>query len=140
MVAEEASEKEISLNGMRILLAEDIEINVEIAGMILTESGASVEVAEDGKIALEKFMASEPGYYNVVLMDLRMPNMNGYEATRAIRKLEREDAGDIPIIAMTADAFAEDVQKCLDAGMNAHIAKPIDIGVLKKTLLKYLQA
>ena len=132
------AEKEISLSGIKILLAEDMEINAEIAKTILTESGAEVDVAEDGKIASEKFAASEEGYYNVILMDLRMPNMNGFEATTAIRSMTRADAKTVPIIAMTADAFAEDVQKCLDIGMNAHIAKPIDIDILKKTLVRYV--
>lgn len=131
-------EKKISLEGMNILLAEDNFINIEIAKTILEESGAKVTVAEDGKLALETFEKSEKDYFNVILMDLRMPNMNGFEATQAIRALDREDAKKVPIIAMTADAFAEDVQKCLAVGMNEHLAKPIDIDLLHKTLAKYL--
>ncbi len=131
-------EKEISLAGMNVLLAEDNFINAEIASEILKESGATVEVAEDGKVALNLFEQSQPGHFQVILMDLRMPNLNGFEATKAIRALDREDAQNIPIIAMTADAFAEDVQKCLAVGMNAHLAKPIDIDLLKKTLVKYI--
>ena len=125
-----------SIAGMKILLAEDIDVNAEIVMMLLGELGATVEHAEDGAIALQMFKDSPVGYYNAVLMDLRMPNMNGYEATSAIRSLEREDS-DIPILAMTADAFAEDAQKCFEAGMNAHIAKPIDIDTLKTILAKY---
>jgi len=130
--------KKVDLTGMRILLAEDIEINAQIAAMLLKKNGARVEHAEDGKIAADMFAKSEPGYYNLILMDLRMPNMNGYEATRAIRGMDRPDAKKIPIIAMTADAFADDVQNCLDAGMDAHVAKPIDLDTLLKTLSKFI--
>ena len=94
--------------------------------------------AENGQQCLEKFRASRPGDYQVILMDLRMPVMNGYEATRAIRALDRPDAGTIPIIAMTADAFSEDVHKCLECGMNAHIAKPLDMRELLRLLQKQL--
>lgn len=135
--AEEQEEEEIILDGMRVLLAEDFDINAEIALVILEELGIEGERAEDGLQAVNMFKKSEPGYYDAILMDLRMPNMNGLEATTAIRALEREDAATIPIIAMTADAFAEDVKRCLDAGMNAHLAKPIDVDQLKKTLAKY---
>ncbi len=133
---EPLQKKEIDLTGMKVLLAEDMDVNAEIAIMILEESGAHVERARDGKIASEMFAAAEENYYDVILMDLRMPNMNGYEATRAIRAMDRKDAKEIPILAMTADAFAEDAQKCLEAGMNAHIAKPLDIDFLKRTLEK----
>ena len=129
-----------NIEGVRILLAEDNELNAEIASALLTECGAEVEHAEDGQIALELFEKSPPGYYQAVLMDLRMPNKNGFEATEAIRKLERADAHTVPIIAMSADAFAEDVQRCLAVGMNAHVPKPIDMDLLLKTLNKYLQA
>ena len=127
-----------NIEGVRILLAEDNELNAEIASALLTECGAEVEHAEDGQIALELFEKSPPGYYQAVLMDLRMPNKNGFEATEAIRKLQRADAHTVPIIAMSADAFAEDVQRCLAAGMNAHVPKPIDMDLLLKTLSKYL--
>ncbi len=136
--AETAEEHEHVLEGRRILLAEDNDINAEIAMMILEECGAKVEWAEDGKIAAEMFEKSEEGYYDAVLMDLRMPNMNGLQSTEAMRSMKRPDAAKIPIIAMTADAFAEDAQKCLAAGMNTHLTKPIDIDKLKKTLVKYL--
>ncbi len=136
---EEETEKSIDLAGMQILLAEDMDVNAEIAIMILEESGAHVDRAEDGKIAKEKFEASPEGYYDVILMDLRMPNMNGYESCEAIRSMKRGDSGTVPIIAMTADAFAEDAQKCLAAGMNAHVAKPIDLEALKKLLARYIK-
>ncbi len=127
----------MDLSGTRILLAEDNDINAIIATTILEESGCQVERAEDGKVALETFEKKGPFYYDVILMDLRMPHMTGIEATEAIRALDQEDAQTIPIIAMTADAFAEDAKKCLAAGMNAHLAKPIDIDKLKLTLEKF---
>ncbi|MDE6016147.1 MAG: response regulator [Acetatifactor sp.] len=116
-------------NGERILLAEDNDLNAEIAMEILTKSGLSVDWAENGRLCVEKFSASEEGYYDVVLMDIRMPEMDGYEAATKIRALDRDDA-DVPIIAMTADAFAEDVARALKCGMNGHIAKPIDVQTL----------
>ncbi|MCR5102700.1 MAG: response regulator [Butyrivibrio sp.] len=130
-------ENSIDITGLKILLAEDNDINAEIATMILTESGVSVDHAEDGRIATEIFRQSEEGYYDAILMDLRMPHMNGFEATEVIRNMKRSDANTIPIIAMTADAFADDAKKCLEAGMNAHLPKPIDVELLKKTLAKY---
>ena len=128
-----------SLAGRRILLAEDNELNWEIACELLSAEGLEIEWAENGQICVEKFEASEPGFYDAILMDLRMPVMTGYEATAAIRKLERPDAGAIPIIAMTADAFAEDVQKCLDTGMNAHVSKPIDVREVCRLLVKFMR-
>ncbi len=135
--AAEDSEKKPDISGLRVLLAEDYEINMEIARAMLEQEGVIVEEAQDGKIAFEKFKNSEAGYYNAILMDLRMPNMNGFEATDAIRSLKRADSSSVPIIAMTADAFSEDVQKCLACGMNAHLAKPIDMQELYKTLAKF---
>lgn len=129
--------EELDFTGKRILLAEDIDINWEIANEILTSVGFLVERAENGKICVEKFKASETGYYDVVLMDIRMPVMTGYDAAVAIRELERPDSG-LPIIAMTADAFTDDIQHCLECGMNAHIAKPINIKELMELLQKYL--
>ena len=129
--------REMDFTGKRILLAEDNELNWEIAEAILEEAGFQVEWAEDGKLCLEMFERSEVNYYDVILMDLRMPVMNGFEATQAIRALDRPDAN-LPILAMTADAFAEDVQKCLASGMNDHIAKPIDVDRLISLLGKYL--
>lgn len=124
--------------GKRILLAEDNDINWEIAETILTASGFKVDRAENGKICVETFRESENGYYDVILMDIRMPVMTGYEAAAAIRAMERPDAG-LPIIAMTADAFAEDIQHSLECGMNEHISKPIDIEKLIRVLERYLQ-
>ncbi len=134
----EVVSKDTTLEGKHILLAEDNEINWEVASELLSSLGLELDWAENGRVCLEKFSQSPVGYYDAVLMDIRMPIMNGYEATVAIRGLDREDA-DIPIIAMTADAFAEDVQKCLDAGMNAHVAKPIDIRDVSWQLEKYLE-
>ncbi len=115
------------LAGHRVLLAEDNDLNWEIAEELLSELGLALDRAENGRICVDMFRENPPGYYNAILMDIRMPVMNGYEATKAIRSLDRPDAGTIPIIAMSADAFSEDVQRCLDCGMNGHTAKPIDL-------------
>ncbi len=140
-VTEEADEHEEPLydfTGKRILLAEDNDLNWEIANEILSSAGFEMEWAENGKICVDKFEQSAVGTYDVILMDIRMPVMDGYGAAKAIRALDRPDA-DIPIIAMTADAFSEDVRRCLECGMNAHIAKPIDINNLIQHLQKYLK-
>lgn len=123
--------------GMRILLAEDNDLNWEIAEELLSELGMELARAENGQVCVEMFQASPVGYYDAVLMDLRMPVMTGYEAAWGIRKMEREDAG-IPIIAMTADAFSEDIKRCLDCGMNAHVAKPIDVQEISRLLEKFV--
>lgn len=123
--------------GKRLLVAEDNELNWEIASELLSEEGFVLDWAENGRICVEKFELAQPGYYDAILMDLRMPEMNGFEATRAIRSMEREDAGDIPIIAMTADAFSDDVKACLDCGMNEHVAKPLDMQELLRLLQRY---
>ena len=138
---EEAAEdmEEISLEGLHLLAAEDNEINAEILSELLNIEGVSCEIVENGKIAAERFADSEEGKFDAILMDVQMPVMNGYEATRAIRALKRDDAVQIPIIAMTANAFAEDVKEALNAGMNAHVAKPIDMKLLKKTLYQWIQ-
>lgn len=135
--AEPIQEEKINPEGKRLLVAEDNELNWEIARELLSSYGFEPTWAKNGSICVEKFTESEAGWYDAILMDLRMPVMNGYEATKAIRESGREDA-DIPIIAMTADAFAEDVKRCIDCGMNAHIAKPIDIGELIKILQKHI--
>ena len=123
------------ISGSRILLAEDNNMNAEIATAILSQRGKTlVERAVNGEEAFNKFAHSEPGYFNAILMDLRMPVMDGLSATQAIRALRRPDAREIPIIAMTADAFAEDVEACLKAGMNSHISKPIDPDAMIKKL------
>lgn len=128
----------ISFRGERILLAEDNELNSEIAVAILTDAGLEVEWAENGQLCTEMFRNSEEGYYNAVLMDIRMPVMNGYEATQVIRGMDRSDS-DIPIIAMTADAFAEDIAKAKSVGMNGHIAKPLNVNSLFYLLKKELK-
>lgn len=130
--------EEIDFTGRRILLAEDIEINWEIANEILSSVGMELEHAENGKICVEMFEQSEIGYYDAILMDIRMPVMNGYDATEAIRALDRADK-DLPIIAMTADAFSDDVQHSLKVGMNAHIAKPLDVKELMRVLRNHLE-
>ena len=137
--ANASEEENDSLEGLRFLAAEDNEINMEILEEILSMEGAACEIVENGELALERFMACEPGEFDAILMDVQMPVMNGYEATRAIRALERADAASIPIIAMTANAFAEDEKEALNAGMNVHLAKPIDVGLLKKVIRRYVQ-
>jgi len=123
------------LSGIRILLAEDVQINAELMIMMLSTRDINVDVAENGRIAVDKFNASPDGYYSAVLMDMRMPEMDGLEATKAIRRLEgRKDAKTIPIIALTANAFDEDVQRSLQAGLNAHLSKPIKPDILFETL------
>ncbi len=118
----------------RILLAEDVEMNQELAVVLLESAGFSVDVADNGQIAFDMMAKSEPGYYQAVLMDVQMPVMDGYEATRRIRNLENHALASIPIIAMTANAFTEDREEAIKCGMNGHIAKPIDVQVLFKTL------
>ena len=127
-----------SLEGRHFLVAEDNEINSEILLELLRLDGADGEVAVNGKLAVELFQSAPQGHFDAVLMDVQMPVMNGYEATRNIRALERDDAKTIPIIAMTANAFAEDVKDARDAGMDDHIAKPVDMEVIRRTLGKYL--
>ena len=126
--------KRASLEGKTILLAEDFLINAEIVRELLDIRGAKVEHAENGKVALEMFEKSQPGYYDAILMDVRMPEMDGLEATKSIRSLNKSDAKAVPIIAMTANAFDEDVQRSLQAGMNAHLSKPVESEHLYKTL------
>lgn len=129
-----------SLEGKRILVAEDNDLNWEIAQLLLESAGINVEHAENGQICVDMLLAHKAGYYDAILMDVRMPVMNGLEATTVIRSLNKKEYNKIPIIAMTADAFTEDMQKCLEAGMNAHIAKPIDIEVVKTTLAKFIKS
>ena len=128
----------IDLSGRRILLAEDNELNWEVARELLSDLGVELDWAEDGQICLDKFQKSSEGYYDAVLMDIRMPHMTGYEAAKSIRGLNHPDALTIPIIAMSADAFSDDIQHCLECGMNAHIAKPIDVIELTRLLKRYL--
>ena len=126
------------LRGRRVLVAEDNELNWEIASELLSAEGLELTWAENGQTCVEMFEQSPVGYFEAILMDIRMPIMGGYEATQVIRTLERPDR-DLPIIAMTADAFAEDVKRSLDCGMNAHIAKPIDVQEVLRLLDKYLK-
>lgn len=130
-------EKKVSFVGKRLLVAEDNELNWEIASELLQELGLELDWAENGQICADKFQASPIGYYDAILMDIRMPVKDGYQATEMIRDMDRADA-DIPIIAMTADAFSEDMQRCLDYGMNAHTSKPIDMREVTRILSKYL--
>ncbi len=131
--------EEDDFSGVRLLVAEDNEINWEIANLLLSEKGFDVDWAENGKRCLEMFLQTEPWYYKIILMDLRMPKMDGYEATRAIRNCEgRPDGKLIPIVAMTADAFAEDINQCLKCGMNDHIAKPFNMDEVIETIKKFL--
>lgn len=126
------------LSGHRVLVAEDNSLNWEVLHELLSDVGLELEWAENGKLCLDKFEQSEAGYYEAILMDVRMPVMTGYEATESIRALEREDARTIPIIAMTADAFSEDIQHCLESGMNAHTAKPVNIDELLMLLKRFM--
>lgn len=130
--------QDTDLTGRHILVAEDNDLNWEILNGLLSDRGLDLTWAENGQICLEKFQTSEPGYYDAILMDVRMPVMNGYETTRAIRALNHPAAQTIPIIAMTADAFSEDIQRCLDSGMNAHTAKPVNLDEVISLLKKYI--
>jgi CheY-like chemotaxis protein len=129
-----SNNNKIDLQGCRVLLAEDMPVNAEIMKMVLSMKKIEVERAENGKIAVEMFKNHDVGYYSAILMDMRMPEMDGLEATRIIRAMEREDAKTIPIIALTANAFYEDVQRSMQAGLNAHLSKPVEPDILFKTL------
>lgn len=130
---------ELSFEGKRILLAEDNELNREIAQVLLTERGFQVDCAEDGIRAVEMLTVSQPGYYDLVLMDIQMPHMDGYQAVRQIRRLENPGLSQIPIVAMTANAFEEAKKQAYEAGMNGHIAKPIDVNKLTAALWEVLK-
>ncbi len=132
------AKEDVDLTGKRILFAEDNELNWEVGQDLLSELGLELDWAENGKICVEKMEQSEAGWYDAILMDLRMPVMTGYEAAAAIRGLPREDAKKIPIIAVSADAFKDDIEKCLACGMNAHAAKPYDLEELTEALCHYL--
>ena len=127
----------LQFSDKRVLVAEDNELNWEIANELLGDLGLTLDWAENGEVCANLFRNSEPGYYDAILMDIRMPIMDGYEATDTIRAMDRPDA-DIPIIAMTADAYSDDIQRCLDHGMNAHVAKPIDIDEVARILKRYI--
>ncbi|MBR3328901.1 MAG: response regulator [Atopobiaceae bacterium] len=129
----------VDLKGRRILLAEDVEINAEIMMMVLSMREMDVDHAQNGKVAVEMYQEQEPGYYDAVLMDMRMPEMDGLEATRAIRATDQADAKTIPIIALTANAFDEDMQRSMQAGLNAHLSKPVEPDLLFQTLEELLE-
>ncbi len=135
----QSTEENVDLSGLKLLLVEDNEFNMEIANILLTDAGACVDMATDGKIAAELFAASEPHTYHAILMDIMMPVMDGCEATKVIRAMERPDAESIPIIAMTASTFSEDVKRCKDAGMNVHVPKPLDIKQLMATIVQLVK-
>lgn len=138
-IKEKKSESEIKFNEEKILLVEDNEINAEILKTLLECYNLNVTLAADGKIALDKFEESSLNEYRVILMDIRMPVMNGLEATKKIRALDRDDATSIPIFALSANAFAEDIENSINAGMNEHLCKPIDIKEITAKLKEYIQ-
>ena len=133
----DSGNKEFDFTDLRFLLVEDNELNREIAAMLLSDTGALVEMACNGEEGLHRFEEAPAGYYALILMDIQMPVMDGYTATRKIRRLKRPDASTIPIIAMTANAFAEDVAACMEAGMNAHLSKPLDMQIVQETIQSF---
>lgn len=137
-LAARISGEEISLSGRHILLAEDNAINQQIAYELLTGLGAAVVTADDGLACVQEFEKTSPGYFDLILMDIQMPVMNGYEAAEKIRRMDRTDAATIPIFALTADAFAEDIEAAKKAGMNSHLAKPLDIPGMMREIQRYL--
>ena len=128
-----------NFGGKRILLAEDLQFNAEIATEFLSQAGLVTEVAENGAKAVEMFSKSPEGYYSLIFMDIQMPELDGHEATRRIRELSRPDAKVIPLVAMTANAFVDDIKKAKKAGMNSHIAKPLEISRLIAELTTWLK-
>lgn len=129
---------EVNIAGLHLLLAEDNELNAEIARTLLEDEGAITTIVNDGQQAVDIFSRNKPGTFDAILMDIMMPEMDGLSATKAIRALDREDAGTIPIIAMTANAFDEDEKECMEAGMNAHLVKPLDIQKMREAVCRYL--
>lgn len=138
-IEQDETTDDIDFSKIKLLLVEDNEVNREIASLILSEFGFALDTAENGKIAVDKIAASNPGDFDAVLMDIQMPVMNGYEATKKIRELPNPELANIPIIAMTANAFTEDIQAAKEAGMNSHIAKPLDIQKMIETLTEVLK-
>ena len=136
---EALEERTVDLKGRRVLLAEDMTVNAEIMVMVLTIREMEVDLAENGRVAVDLFESHEVGYYDAILMDMRMPEMDGLEATRVIRSLQRDDAKTIPIIALTANAFDEDVQQSMQAGLNAHLSKPVETEALFETLENFIR-
>ena len=139
-VLKKRKEKKADLTGRRVLLAEDVEVNAEIMIMVLSMRQIEADLAVNGRIAVDKFAEHPAGYYDAILMDMRMPEMDGLEATQTIRAMAREDAQKIPIIALTANAFDEDVQRSMQAGLNAHLSKPVQPEVLFETLESLIEA
>ena len=137
--AGEVKAESVSLENKRILLVDDNKVNLRIAKYMLEEEKALVDVARNGQEAVDMFSENKVGRYDLILMDIMMPVMNGLDATKAIRDLDRADAKTVPIIAMTANAFAEDVARCKEAGMNEHIAKPIDIVDMKTKIARSMR-
>jgi CheY-like chemotaxis protein len=131
--------KKHDYEGKRVLLVEDNEFNIEVAKELLDIVGIAVDVAYNGKEAIDKLYNTLEGYYNMVFMDIQMPVMNGYDAAAAIRTSERRDIREIPIVAMTADAFDDDVKRAMEAGMNGHIAKPIDVSKLERMIEQWIR-
>lgn len=125
------------LKGMHFLCAEDNELKVEILAALLELAGASCEICRNGREIVQKFAEAKPGQYDMILMDVQMPVMNGYEATRAIRRGANPQGKEISILAMTANAFADDIQRSMEAGMNAHISKPMDLQMLEEKVREY---
>jgi CheY-like chemotaxis protein len=136
---EKAAQSEAGFSGKRLLLVEDNMVNLKIAEMILTCAGFAVETAENGQLAVDMVSASEPGDFSAILMDIQMPVMDGYEATRAIRALNNRELAEIPIVALTSNAFREDLEATKSAGMDAHIAKPVDVQKMLSTLRSVLE-
>lgn len=136
-IPKKVTETEENIEGMKLLLVEDNKLNMQIAKMLLKESKAIITEAVNGKEAVDQFVANPPGTFDLILMDVMMPEMDGYTATRAIRALDREDAKKIPIVAMTANAFVEDIQKCKEAGMDEHLSKPLDIKKVVATISQF---
>jgi len=133
-----AAEEETHFEGKRILLVEDVEINRMILMELLDDTGVEIEEATDGLEAVAMFEKSEEDYYDLIFMDIQMPNLNGYEATQRLRALPRADAGTVPIIAMTANAYKEDIDRATEAGMNGHLSKPIDLNKILEALRYWL--
>lgn len=127
------------MTGRRLLLVEDNQVNLRIEKRLLSRAGYTVETAENGQIAVDRVSLSEPGYYDAILMDIQMPVMDGYEAARAIRALENRERSGIPIVALTANAFQEDLEAAKQAGMDAHVAKPVDVKKLLSALRSVLE-
>lgn len=126
------------MTGLNFLVAEDNEINAEILSEILSLYQATCEIVENGQLAVERFKTAAEGEFDAILMDVQMPVMNGYEATKTIRAMDRRDAGEIPIIAMTANAFAEDEREALGAGMTVHLSKPVDMKLFQQIIRQYV--